>query len=645
MKKTIKRMADEHVGKFQGFRNSKLIIVKRTSSFARESIKASFTAAVFLSIFFVSCASLPKNERAGDNRAQNESVASSRQSEHRDGISESAENENAAMHEKNDGALQRDESSSAAGTSESVLADEAKTDGDSNEERAMPDTEKVTDAERMPKPVKTSGKLENAFSNEENLSERIRSDLPEKSEEAMRGSSAIDEPVVREGFSENDGADFTALNEALSNPIQKDAVPKDERVPTANAAKENTAQVSASAAQTSANAAVGNTKRAGTDAAQKGAKTTNASGETTRSAQNVRKRQADIPSLSNARDAEKAEVVSADRSASSTDASQAADSLVDADKIDTPVTPSRSVHIAKNQYLDVVYPGGGWIYLGETDGTKLLSFFGKKLGDADTIFTLRAKNAGRAILHFYKNDILTGDAIDDRLEVIVEDKAGSAAERITAPSYADIVPPRPVRSENEAAEGSTEIASSKAAGNGTNRFSETAGDGTQRFSEEGTGSTPISGRTADSEYGASGESESGASDTTQMRQASADENDSASSQSAQKQTGSASAADLSAEDYALDESSLLEKAKSAYDEKNYARALALLELFFARATSRIDEGLYLKGQTLEAKSARQNIKGAIGAYDELLQKWPESKQWQSARKRSIYLKRMYVDIR
>ena len=292
------------------------------------------------------------------------------------------------------------------------------------------------------------------------------------------------------------------------------------------------------------------------------------------------------------------------------------------------------MHIAKNQYLDVVYPGGGWIYLGETDGTKLLSFFGKKLGDADTIFTLRAKNAGRAILHFYKNDILTGDAIDDRLEVIVEDKVGSAAERITAPSYADIVPPRPASSAGDERGENAEAAPF-----------ETAKNGTESFSEEGTGSTPISGRTADPEYGASGESESGASDTTQMRQASADENDSASSQSAQKQTGSASAADLSADDYALDESGLLEKAKSAYDEKNYARVLALLELFFARATSRIDEGLYLKGQTLEAKSALQNIKGAIGAYDELLQKWPESKQWQSARKRSIYLKRMYVDIR
>jgi len=70
---------------------------------------------------------------------------------------------------------------------------------------------------------------------------------------------------------------------------------------------------------------------------------------------------------------------------------KAADSLGEAKEIAAPVVPSRSVHIAKNQYLDVVYPGGGWIYLGEKDGTKLLSFFGKRLGDVDTIFTLRAK--------------------------------------------------------------------------------------------------------------------------------------------------------------------------------------------------------------------------------------------------------------
>ena len=476
---------------------------------------------------------------------QTESEESSRQSEHPEGVSESAENENpaenantASPHENND---------------------------------ALPPDEK-------------SGDSEDAASNAENLSERVRSDLPEKSEEAMRGSSSIDEPVVREGFSENAGAGSTARNKASPSRAQKDAAPKGKKDPTTKAVND-AAQAGTSSAQTNVNA-----KRAGTDAKQKDTKTTNASDETSRSAEDARKRQADP--------------------------------LVDTDEIGTKILPSRSVHIAKNQYLDVVYPGGGWIYLGETDGTKLFSFFGKRFGDADTIFTLRAKNEGKAILHFYKNDILTGNAIDDWLEAIVEDKTGSAAERITAPSYADIVPPRPASSAGDARGKNAEAAPSETAKNGTEDFSGAETDGVS-----------ISGRTADSESGAGGISDS------------ADENNAVSFQSAREQTGAVSAAALSAGDYALGESDLLEKAKSAYDEKNYARALALLDLFFARATSRIDEGLYLKGQTLEAKSALQNIKGAIGAYDELLQNWPESKQWQSARKRSIYLKRMYIDIR
>lgn len=588
MKKSIKRTADEHVGRFQVFRNSKLIIVKRTSSFARESIKASFTAAVCLSIFFVSvsCASLPKNERAGDTRTQTESIASSRQSEHRDIVSESAENENAAMHEKNGDALQRDESSSAAGTSESVLAKEANA-------------------------ADTGGKKEDTASNTEYLSERVRNDLPEKSEEAMRGSTSIDEPVVRDAVSENKDAGSTARSAQTSTKTTNDSS-KTSR-PT----------------QTSVNAAGGETTRSAEDAR---GRSTNAAQK--KNGNTSKKTINHVKNADDARSAKDKDVVSADKSASSTDASQAADLLVEAKEIVAPVIPSRSVNVAKNQYLDVVYPGGGWIYLGETDGTKRLSFFGKKLGETDTTFTLRAKNAGKAVLHFYKNDILTGDAIDDWLEVIVEDKVGSAAERITAPSYADIVPPRPAHSDSEAPEENAEAAPFETAKNGTESFS--------GMTESG---APVSEQAADSESGAASESESGASGAREMKQASADENDSASSQSAQKQTGSASAADLSADDYVLDESGLLEKAKSAYDKKNYARALAILDLFFARATSRLDEGLYLKGQALEAKSDLQNIKGAIGAYDELLQKWPESKQWQSARKRSIYLKRMYVDIR
>ena len=548
---------------------------------------------------------------------QTESEEAPRQSENREDVSESAENENPAENEN---------VSTTHGNNVSLPP--AEKSGDSEE--AASNAEKVQDA------AGTGGEKEDTVSAAENLSERVRVDLPEKSEEAMRVSSSIDEPVVREGFSENTGKGSKARNDATASRVQKEAAPKGKKDPTTKAVKD-TAQAGTSSTQTNVNAADVNAKRAGTNAAQKGAKTTNASDETSRSAENARGAEAaqktkggtsektinPAKSAADARSAKDKDVRGADKSAKDSEAlRKAADSLADTDEIGTKILPSRSVHIAKNQYLDVVYPGGGWIYLGEKDGTKLLSFFGKRLGDADTIFTLRAKNAGKSMLHFYKNDVLTGDAIDDWLEVIVEDKTGSAAERITAPSYADIVPPRPVPSAGDARGENAEADPFK-----------TAKNGTEGFSEAEAGSAPISGRTADSESGAGGISDD------------EDENDSASSQSTKKQTGSASEAALTAGDYALGESDLLEKAKSAYDEKNYARALALLELFFARATSRIDEGLYLKGQTLEAKSALQNIKGAIGAYDELLQKWPESKQWQSARKRSIYLKRMYVDIR
>ena len=597
--------------------------IQRTLCFVR---KAALTAIVCFAIFFasVSCASLPKGGRS-----------TREQTENADGAPESVQHENAASERESNG------------------------DADTSGEHTAPDTETMAAPDRM---------TEERTSNTENLSERVGGELPEKSEEAMRGSSAIDEPRVREEVSENGGAAFAVPNEALSAREREDAARENESAPNAGGQAEPSGEsaaqrasgstgeadrhgqsdtptqsgASAAGAQTptGTNARSGGEAQSDANAAQKGAKTTNASDETSRSAEDARGAEAaqktkggtsektinPAKSAADARSAKDKDVGVADKSAKDSEAlRKAADPIVGAKKeIAAPVVPSRSVHVAKNQYLDVVYPGGGWIYLGETDGTKLFSFFGKRIGDADTVFTLRAKNAGKAILHFYKNDILTGNAIDDYLEAIVDDRTGSAADRITAPSYADIIPPRPASSGS---------ASETQKGNGEGDASEMAQNAAGHFADARDAGSELSGGTADFANGRSGEN------------ASADENNAALFQNATKQTKALSTNVLGADDYALGEEGLLEKAKSAYDEKNYARALALLDLFFARATSRIDEGLYLKGQTLEAKSAQQNIKGAIGAYDELLQKWPESKQWQAARRRSIYLKRMYVDIR
>ena len=68
------------------------------------------------------------------------------------------------------------------------------------------------------------------------------------------------------------------------------------------------------------------------------------------------------------------------------------------------IIPSRSVTLKKFEYLDVTYPGSGWIYMGLTDNSKDIAYFGRKLGTKDTKFSLQARAAGRKIIHFYRND-------------------------------------------------------------------------------------------------------------------------------------------------------------------------------------------------------------------------------------------------
>ena len=105
------------------------------------------------------------------------------------------------------------------------------------------------------------------------------------------------------------------------------------------------------------------------------------------------------------------------------------------------VVPSRSVEMKNSQYLDIVYPGTGWIYLGEEDGKNSMRYFGRKIGEKNTVFSLRSREEGSTILHFYKNDSLTGKFIDDYLQVDIKGM-NKTTEHAVAPSYAEVVPPK-----------------------------------------------------------------------------------------------------------------------------------------------------------------------------------------------------------
>ena len=90
---------------------------------------------------------------------------------------------------------------------------------------------------------------------------------------------------------------------------------------------------------------------------------------------------------------------------------------------ETPVdekAPSRSVTIKKKQYLDVTYPGEGWLYMGDENNSKALSFKGREQKGNTTLLKFYADRSGEALLHFCKQDILMDTYIHDYLLVIVE---------------------------------------------------------------------------------------------------------------------------------------------------------------------------------------------------------------------------------
>lgn len=322
---------------------------------------------------------------------------------------------------------------------------------------------------------------------------------------------------------------------------------------------------------------------------------------------------------------------------------------------DSPV-PSRSLTIGKNQFIDIVYPGKGWIYQGNIDSdgkidskNKNFIFGGRKLGGKDQSFTLRSRQPGKYLLHFYKDDILTGSYIDDYLEVIVEDKPAETTEHITAPSYSEIVPPKVSITAEKVQEQQKKQLEEERIKNEQNEESadynsKTRGTKVNSKSENSTKITNVT-----------NEKDEHVSTTVQITESAPSPSDPVVKAPVERNTSKAPAADdknIDVEtDYSdaqlekLDEDSLLEKAQKLYEAKNFENALRTVTKFLEKASTNMDKGLFLQGQILEEKSSVQNIKDAVESYDLLVKKHPESSLSDKAKRRSIYLKRFYINIR
>ena len=282
------------------------------------------------------------------------------------------------------------------------------------------------------------------------------------------------------------------------------------------------------------------------------------------------------------------------------------------------IIPSRSVTLKKFEYLDVIYPGSGWIYMGLTDNSKDIAYFGRKLGTKDTKFSLQARAAGRKIIHFYRNDPLTGQYLDDYIEVIISSENGSNKTHIEAPAFTLPVQKKekPVKKVEETSEevntANTEVTTTNA----------TSVPDTTKSSTTASAPSAIKSTSDDKN--------SQIADTPSLTESQPDD--------------SSNTSNVSTETSANPDS-LLQEAQLLYNEKEYKAALLKLNQFFEYSTDNRDEALFLQGQILEAKSDVRDIKGSIDAYTTLTKNYPASKLWDSANKRIIYLKRFYLEVR
>lgn len=297
-------------------------------------------------------------------------------------------------------------------------------------------------------------------------------------------------------------------------------------------------------------------------------------------------------------------------------------------------TPSRSVRALVNQYIDVSYPGAGWVYLGEVDESQnLISFANRELDNSDTSFTLRAIQSGTAVLHFYKQDVLTGTYIDDFLEVIVLPQQYKGTEHQVAPLYSEIVPPNQRK---------------YTAGRKNNMRTESAQSLQNAVVEK-----PENQKQSDSYYEdlpqieaedskvASTQSERAINRTIQINESAPE-----SKPIDKKENKIEPSTSLPANINEYTASQLLETAKKLFEDKKYDDSLSLLNLFFEKAVAQLDEGWYLKGQLYESpKASFRNIRTARDSYQALVDRYPSSVLWQKANNRILYIDRYYFKIR
>lgn len=265
---------------------------------------------------------------------------------------------------------------------------------------------------------------------------------------------------------------------------------------------------------------------------------------------------------------------------------------------------SRSVKLYTGQRLEVLYPGEGWVYLGESTAQKGIKYQQRKLQNGTSIFHFGAANEGSYILNFSYFDVFSDNFISDSIAVYVETAKTKLSDTVKAPDY----------------KGSISTAKSSPNEN----KAKTKDDGlskTLQGSAIKKDTSPVKNENNDSKLY----------DSSDLLTVVGDEN--------VEKNESIVKTDVKSAQEALD------KIRAYISEGNAANALNSADDFFKNYSVNLDEALFLRGQAYELNGPNKNVKKALEAYQTLTKAYPESKFWDKADARIRYIKKFYIDIK
>jgi TolA-binding protein len=263
------------------------------------------------------------------------------------------------------------------------------------------------------------------------------------------------------------------------------------------------------------------------------------------------------------------------------------------------------------QLLEVPFRGTGWVYLGETDARRGVSYVTRRTDPEGQTFVFRLDESGKYTLLFYKQDFIRDYILNDQVRVIVEDEAERASPYTGGPARLIAEPrwPPPGNPGGRTDPGATPPEATAAAGQ--------SGASTEMATAVGQSATPPEAVVADGQDGTSMGTEAVA-----------------------EQSGALAGA--TAESLLA---ALIDRAREAYGAGDFSEALTALDELQSSFPLGSDEAWWLYGQLLEASGPKRDIRGALEYYRRLIREYPQSPRCDDARKRIAYLERFYFNIR